>query len=268
MSFTKNYNLPEMPSGPVEWPAIFNTLINAVEAGRTIKITAAEALTAGQPVQPPASTGKVSKAANDDPFLGIVQADIALDAEGFVYAGVGNEITVGSGWTIGGLIYVSTTAGALTQTKPTPEAVAIAYANTATSIVLLRPVIDDRSLPVSHHFMQEDVAASQSAVAIPVLGLAGNTEIVMPKAGSITGISIASNEARTAGTLTVDITVNGTVTGLQAVLDGTNTQYHYETQARRTDTFSAGDRIGVKITTDAAWLPITADIVVMVLTEI
>ena len=116
-------------------------------------------------------------------------------------------------------------------------------------------------------FMQSDVAASQSAVALAVLGLTGNSEIVMPYAGSIIGISIASNDARTAGTLTVDATVNGTVTGLQAVLDGTNTTYYSATQAKDTDTFAAGDRIGVKITTDSSWAPTTADIVVAVIIE-
>ncbi len=373
MGFTKNCNDPEMPTGPVEWGAIFNTLIANREAGRTIKITAAEALSAGQPVQPPrVSDSKVEKADNTDNFLGIVKEGIAQDAEGFVYAGVGNEITNGSwSWTVGGLIYVGTTPGTLTQAAPTSDAIAIGYANSATSIVLLRPVLsrtnshasthensgaDEISVaglsglladfqkanniesgadaskaaspavgdiylatdtdkvykcisagswslmknldlsgnlvadlsditsagadiedavtkkhsqnPVSHHFMQSDVAASQSAVAIPVLGLAGNAEIVMAKLGSAIGISIASNAARTAGTLTVDVTVNGTAIGLQAVLDGTNTQYHYATQAGGLDTFVAGDRLGVKITTDGTWAPTTADIVVMVLAEV
>ena len=117
------------------------------------------------------------------------------------------------------------------------------------------------------YFMQADVAANQAAVALNVLGLAGNTEITLPKGGSIVGISIASNDARTAGTLTVDATINGTATGLQAVLDATNTQYHHANQVKDTDTFSAGDRVGVKITTDAGWLPVTADIVVLVLCE-
>jgi len=116
-------------------------------------------------------------------------------------------------------------------------------------------------------FMQINVAASQSAVALDVSGLAGNTEIVMPYAGSVLAISIASNAARAGGTLTVDVTINGVATGLQAVLDATNTTYHRATQAKDTDTFAAGDRLGVKITTDASWTPTTADIVVAVLVE-
>lgn len=117
------------------------------------------------------------------------------------------------------------------------------------------------------NFMQSNVAANQTAVAIDVLGLAGNTEVVMPYAGSVIGISVASNAARSAGTLTVDATVDGVVTGLQAVLDDDPTTYALNTQAKDTDTFTAGQRIGVKITTDGAWAPVTADIVVAVIVE-
>jgi hypothetical protein len=119
----------------------------------------------------------------------------------------------------------------------------------------------------SFSFMQSDVAASQAAVVLNVLGLAGNTEYTMPYPGSIVGISVASNAARTAGTLTVDATINGTVTGLQAVLNASNTQYHSATQARNADAFTVNQRVGVKITTDGDWLPVTADIVVIVVVE-
>jgi len=117
-------------------------------------------------------------------------------------------------------------------------------------------------------FMKIDVADEQTAVAMDALGLAGNTEYVMPYAGSVIAISIASNDARTAGTLTVDVTVDGAATGLQAVLDDDPTTYAYTVQAKDTDTFTAGQRLGVDITTDAAWEPdATPDIVVVVIVE-
>jgi hypothetical protein len=78
---------------------------------------------------------------------------------------------------------------------------------------------------------------------------------------------VYSNAARTAGTLTVEVTINGTGTGLTAVLDGSNTQTSMATQAKDTDAFGAGSRIGVKLTTDASWAPVTADITVEVLLE-
>ena len=53
---------------------------------------------------------------------------------------------------------------------------------------------------------------------------------------------------RSSGTLTVDATANGSATGLQAQLNGTNTQYHSATQTKDTDSFNAEDRLGVGIT--------------------
>jgi len=112
-------------------------------------------------------------------------------------------------------------------------------------------------------WFQDNVAASQSAVAL--LRPNSRTEVPMPTGGSVIGIVVFTNDARTAGTLTVDATIDGTVTGLTAVLDGTNTTTKATTQAVDLDTFTAGQRIGVKITTDGSWAPTTADIDVAVL---
>lgn len=110
-----------------------------------------------------------------------------------------------------------------------------------------------------------DVAASQAALAITLANDAVLTEIVMPRAGSIVGIACFSNAARTAGDATFDATINGTVTGLTAVLDATNTTTHTRQQAAGLDRFTAGQRIGVKLTTPAGWTPITADAIATVL---
>lgn len=118
------------------------------------------------------------------------------------------------------------------------------------------------------NFWQDNMAANQAAVAMNTLEVAGATnlvtEYVVPDQGWIVGISARTNTARTAGTLTADATINGTVTGLQAVLDGTNTQSHSAQQAAENDYFSQNQRIGVKLTTTAGWLPVNADIVVTV----
>lgn len=115
-------------------------------------------------------------------------------------------------------------------------------------------------------WFQDNVAASQTAVVLALPST--RTEVPMVTGGSVIGIVVYSNAARAAGTLTVDATINGTVTGLQAVLDGTNTQTDTGTQAVGTDTFTAGQRIGVKITTDGSWAPTTADIDVAVLVSL
>lgn len=121
----------------------------------------------------------------------------------------------------------------------------------------------EHSLYLPIYFTDEDVAASQSAVELPVCGSVV-LRAAMPIAGSIIGISVYSNEARTADTLTVDATIDGAVTGLQAILDVDNTTIHYAVQAKDVDSFVAGDAIGVKITTGGSWAPTTADILVTV----
>jgi len=117
------------------------------------------------------------------------------------------------------------------------------------------------------NFQQIDVAAGQTNVPIDVLGLPGNTEYVLPYAGSIIALSIASNAARTGGTLVVTPTINGTLCTIDIDLSAVTPQYNYTAQLKDIDTFSGGDRLGVKITTDAAWAPTTADIVVTVVVE-
>lgn len=118
-------------------------------------------------------------------------------------------------------------------------------------------------------FAQDAVADSQSAVAMNIMETTATTstlpvtEYVIPWDFEIVGISIVSSEARTAGTLTVDATIDGTVTGMQAALDATNTTRDTGTQPRGADVGTAGQRIGVKLTT-ASWTPVTGDVAVVV----
>lgn len=117
-------------------------------------------------------------------------------------------------------------------------------------------------------FRSTDIAANLSAAELCVNPEAGTTELLYyytaPYAGSVLAVSIYSDDAVTSPYLTADVTINGTVTGLQAALDTTNTQTHSATQVVGTDTFSANDRIGVKISTDSGFTPTTSDIVVLV----
>lgn len=112
-------------------------------------------------------------------------------------------------------------------------------------------------------WFQENVAASQTDVALT--RLATTTEVptrwIAVRSGSITGMNVKSNAARLAGTLTVKVFKNGVVLGtLTAILDGTNTTFKASTQAKDVDTFIAGDELELRITTDGAWSPTTADI--------
>ena len=107
-------------------------------------------------------------------------------------------------------------------------------------------------------FFQDNAAANQSAVALSN-GMS-TRGYAAPLAGSIVGITVKSNDARTAGTLTIAPTINGVAGTITAVLDGTNTTTHFTQQDGGTDVFAAGDNLGCTITTTAGWLPTTADI--------
>lgn len=116
---------------------------------------------------------------------------------------------------------------------------------------------------IPYTFNEDATADAQTAVAMAITNGLATTEYVIPWDFEVVGISVVSDLARTAGTLTVDATINGTVTGLQAVLDATNTFRDTGIQIRGSDPGVAGDRIGCKLTT-ASWTPVTADIVVVV----
>lgn len=85
--------------------------------------------------------------------------------------------------------------------------------------------------------------------------------------GSVVGITVASGDARTAGSATFTVFKNGSSVGLSAALDATNTQYAYATQATGLDTFVAGDRLDIRVTTTADWAPTTADVNASVIVE-
>ncbi len=118
-------------------------------------------------------------------------------------------------------------------------------------------------------FAQDAVADAQAAVAMNIMETTATTstlpvtEYPMPFDFEIVAITVASSEARTAGTLTVDATIDGTVTGLQGLLNATDTTRDYATQPRGADAGVAGQRVGVKLTT-ASFTPVTADIAVCV----
>lgn len=117
------------------------------------------------------------------------------------------------------------------------------------------------------YWYQDDVPASQTDVPITMDGNVARAEVPTVRTGSVIGITVYSNEARSAGTLTVEVTIDGVGTGLTAVLDVTNPSLKVTTQAKDTDQFTAGQRIGATLTTDGTWAPVTADITVVVLIE-
>lgn len=78
----------------------------------------------------------------------------------------------------------------------------------------------------------------------------------MPKAGSVVGVSAVLNTGVSAGTLGVYVTVNESTVFGTSITSG---RPAYKVQNAGTDTFTAGQRVGIRITTTADFAPTTAD---------
>jgi hypothetical protein len=106
-----------------------------------------------------------------------------------------------------------------------------------------------------------------------VAGTTGNTDMngtrwVAPRAGRVTAVVVKATEARTAGTLTVNVFkatglsgAAGSAMGVSADLDGTNTISMATTtnQVDPTRAFAAGDELYLRYST-SGWTPTTSDI--------
>lgn len=106
---------------------------------------------------------------------------------------------------------------------------------------------------------QQNIAASQVAVQISTLVSTNFDTIRMIRPGSIVGLCARLTEAITAGQLTVQITINGAPAALQLVMVSP-TQDASITQGVGVDTYVAGDLIGMRISTDAGFLPVSTDL--------
>lgn len=84
--------------------------------------------------------------------------------------------------------------------------------------------------------------------------------IVMPFAGRVSGITATGGNARTAGSAIFAVRKNASAGTLFCALDAATPQFARATQTSG-DTFAAGDRLGVTVTTDAGWAP-TPDVMV------
>lgn len=108
---------------------------------------------------------------------------------------------------------------------------------------------------------QDNVPANQTTVNLLRGSSLTSQRFYITRDCFIRAVGVYSNEARTAGTLTVYLNANGGGY-FTAVLDGTNTQYSF-TRSPRYDGYliSAGSYLSITITTTADWAPETADII-------
>ena len=120
-------------------------------------------------------------------------------------------------------------------------------------------------------FYVDDAAQNATDTVMDTAGSATynqTDEIVMVRAGSVVGIGCFGNANVTTNDFTFDVTIDGTNTGLIATLDTTSLNTHVNTQAKDTDTFTAGQRIGIKWSSQAGALPTgTTDYTCTVLVE-
>jgi hypothetical protein len=110
---------------------------------------------------------------------------------------------------------------------------------------------------------QDDVPQTQTNVEMArfVSGAAFASKAIMPRAGSVVGVSVKSTEAEALdipGSLSVEVWKNGVATGLVASMDPLG-DFAQASQAAGLDAFVAGDELDVRITTNG-WEPNTADV--------
>jgi hypothetical protein len=111
---------------------------------------------------------------------------------------------------------------------------------------------------------KDNVETDLDRVAVKLVGDASRTDRVMMDDGDILGIAVQCSEECAAGSLTVEVTVNGNPCGLEAVL-APGHQIAIARQDHGVDVFTAGQKLGVAVSTSSDWDPTTADIAVEVL---
>jgi hypothetical protein len=82
--------------------------------------------------------------------------------------------------------------------------------------------------------------------------------VVMDRAGSVVGISVACTATPLLGSATFTVFYNDATTGFSVVV-GAGTRFNSAAQASDLDTFAANGRLDVRVTTTANWWPPSND---------
>ncbi len=113
------------------------------------------------------------------------------------------------------------------------------------------------------HFMEAAVAASQTNAQMVLVDVGASPSltdgVVMPFAGAVIGLSWLADSAGTAGNLSIGASIDGTEVAAttQAVTTATS---GYDAFKRDVAKFEEGAELGVEITTDGSWAPVTTDL--------
>lgn len=117
-------------------------------------------------------------------------------------------------------------------------------------------------------FGQAQVAASQTAVALPIHGakVVDGTSLVVSRrihcAGHLVSMTAVLSGAATAGTCKVEVTRNGTVVAAGLLTINTSASAQKLFSELDKVKFVSGDLVGVKITTSGAWDGTARDLIV------
>lgn len=110
---------------------------------------------------------------------------------------------------------------------------------------------------------RENVAANVSASELARFGLSWQAALVLPFAGAVQALMVGVNSARTGGSLTVEVFIGGSGTGLQAVIDAGSPLASGEFAPGGSLTFEAGEPITL-VLTSSSWGPTSADLTAMI----
>lgn len=109
---------------------------------------------------------------------------------------------------------------------------------------------------------QASVASGQTNVTLSRFGSSLHGPLVLPFAGSVTGLLVSLSSQQTSGSLTMKVFIAGSDSGMEAVIDSENRLYVEETAAQGEYGFEAGEAITLRIST-TSWAPTSADVYVM-----
>jgi hypothetical protein len=83
--------------------------------------------------------------------------------------------------------------------------------------------------------------------------------VVMDRAGSVVGLSVACTATPMLGSATFAVFHNGVTTGFSVIINAASTRFSSAVQASGLDTFAANGRLDVRVTTTATWAPTSND---------
>ena len=112
--------------------------------------------------------------------------------------------------------------------------------------------------------------ASETAVTLDRWGQAAVRfqPLIFDVDASIVQVSVVVDGAYSAGSLTVHVYIDGVDTGLTVAIDGEHTAVARETAAYGKVVALAGEKITLRYTTDAAWIPVTIQNVFILISEL